>query len=360
MRVRCPGYEGVRAALERALALLPRDAPLAGRGEPLLVKPNLLAARPPAAAVTTHPAVLEAALEIALDLGARPTVADSPGFGSARRVARVAGIEAVCRRYQVPLIDLGQGEATTVSGRTYQGLTLAREALEALWLWNLPKWKTHTMMGLTLGVKNLYGCVPGKRKLAVHFRAGRDATAFARQLLDLELLLAPRLTVLDGVVAMEGPGPGGGTPVARGLLLASTDAAALDWEATRLSGFAPQDVPTVAESIASGRLDPGALQVVGDPAAVVKFRPAPGSPCDWPLPGPLRRLAKGLLAPLPRFAAGTCTGCGVCAEACPAGALRPGTPPELVQELCLRCYCCQELCPHGAATVPRRRLGRGR
>ena len=359
-RVRCPTYEAVRAALERALALLPQDRPLAGRGEPLLLKPNLLAARPPEAAVTTHPAVVEAALEIALELGARPTVADSPGFGSARRVARVAGIEAVCRHYGVPLLDLGHGEAATASGPTYRGLALAREALEARWLWNLPKWKTHTMMGLTLGVKNLYGCVPGKRKLAVHFRAGRDAVAFARQLLDLEHLLAPRLTVLDGVVAMEGPGPGGGTPLKRGLLLASGDAAALDWEATRLSGFAPGDVPTVAVSVASGRLVPGDLQVVGDPAPVLPFRPAPGSPCDWPLPGPLRRLAKGLLAPLPRFAAGVCTGCGVCVEACPAGALRPGTPPELVRERCLRCYCCQELCPHGAATVPRRRLGWGR
>ncbi|MDF1555300.1 MAG: 4Fe-4S binding protein, partial [Deferrisomatales bacterium] len=77
-------------------------------------------------------------------------------------------------------------------------------------------------------------------------------------------------------------------------------------------------------------------------------------------PGPLRRWIKGWLAPLPRFTAATCTGCGVCVAACPAEALHPGTPPELTQELCLRCYCCQELCPQGAAHVPRRRfLGRG-
>jgi NAD-dependent dihydropyrimidine dehydrogenase PreA subunit len=269
-------------------------------------------------------------------------------------VARAAGIAAVCRRHGVPLLDLGRGEAVTASGPTYRGLTLAREAVEARWLWNLPKWKTHTMMGLTLGIKNLYGCVPGKRKLAVHLRAGRDAAAFARQLLDLEQILSPRLTLLDGVVAMEGPGPSRGTPLARGLVLAATDAAALDWEATRLSGFAPGAVPTVAASVASGRLDPDRVQVRGDPAGPLAFRPAPGSPCDGPLTGPLQRWVKGWVAPLPRFAADRCTGCGVCVEACPAGALRPGTPPELVRELCLRCYCCQELCPQGAAQVPRR------
>lgn len=358
VRVACPTYDSVRSSLERALELLAPPEPLVGRDEPLLIKPNLLAPHRPEAAVTTHPAVVEAAIGVAKDLGARPAVGDSPGLHSAARAARVAGIAAVCRRHGVPLLDLGAGGAVTVSGRTYRGLVLAREALEARWLWNLPKWKTHTMMGLTLGIKNLYGCVPGKRKVAVHFRAGRNADAFARQLLDLEHLLQPRLTVLDGVVAMEGAGPSRGTPVELGLLLVSDDAAALDWEATRLSGVVPADVPTVAASIALGRLDPSGVRVIGDPAQPRTLLPAPGSPCDWPLPGPLKRLAKGIVSPLPRFAADRCSGCGVCVEACPGKALRSGTPPDLIQERCMRCYCCQELCPLGAATVPSRRPGR--
>ncbi|MDW7711594.1 MAG: DUF362 domain-containing protein [Deferrisomatales bacterium] len=357
-RVGCPGYGDAERAFRRALDLLTGagDGPFGARGEPLLVKPNLLAAHPADRGVTTHPALVDAALAVAADVGARAVVADSPGLGSAERVARACGVARVCRRHGVPLVDLGAGPGTSVSGATYRGLVLAREAVEARWLWNLPKWKTHTMMGLTLGVKNLFGCVPGKRKVAAHFRAGKDPALFARHLLDVEAVLRPCLTVLDGVVAMDGPGPSRGRPVGRGLLLASADAPALDAEATRLSGFAAEDVPTVAESLRSGRVVPARVQVLGDPAEPLRFEPAAGSPCDWPLPGFLKRWVRGAVSPSPRFRAAPCTGCGVCVDACPAGALRAGTPPELTQETCIRCYCCQELCPTGAVQVPRRRF----
>ncbi|MBI5016478.1 MAG: DUF362 domain-containing protein [Deltaproteobacteria bacterium] len=357
-RVVCPDYDRVDDALRRALEFLGDQGPFAAPGEPVLLKPNLLAPYPAAAAVTTHPAVLDALLSAACDLGARPVVADSPGFGSAERVARVSGILAVCRRHGAPLLDLGVGEVRRASGRTYRDLELAREALEARWLWNLPKWKTHTMMGLTLGVKNLYGCVPGKRKVAGHFRAGRSVDSFARSLLDLWDLLKPALTVLDGVVAMEGAGPSRGRPIVRGLLLASSDAPALDWEAARLSGFDPRDVPTVRLCLAQGRVRPERVEVCGDPAEPLRFEPAAGSPCDFSLPGPLKRLLAGVLSPAPRFDARLCTGCAACCEACPAGALTPGAPPEFSQERCVRCYCCQELCPSGAVRVPPRGIRR--
>jgi len=212
------------------------------------------------------------------------------------------------------------------------------------------------MMGLTLGVKNLFGCVPGKRKVAAHFRAGRDVTSFARHLLDIWEILRPAVTILDGVVAMDGAGPSRGRPVARGLILASPDAPALDWEATRLSGFASDAVPTVRVGLIQRRVVPEAVELAGDPAAPMSFRAAPGSPCDWALPGPLKRLLRRTLAPAPRFDARSCTGCGACTEACPAGALKAAVPPEVSQEACIRCYCCQELCPSGAVRVPARRL----
>jgi len=352
-RISCPDYAAANDAFFRALELLAEEGPFAARGEPLLIKPNLLAARSPETAVTTHPALLEAALRAAADLGAKAVVADSPGIGSAEKVARACGVLDVCRRYNVPVIDLGQTERIVVSGDTYKEMEVARPALEAGWLWNLPKWKTHTMMGMTLGVKNLYGCVPGKQKIAMHFRAGRNPESFAAFLLDLEKLISPTLTVLDGAVAMEGAGPGKGTPINRGLILASRDAHALDHEAARLSGFSVEAVPTLRLAVETGRLDLNGLKTVGDAAEPMQFDPAPGSPCDYQLPAAVKFLARGATSPTPRFDKKKCTGCNICVEHCPANALKSATPPELVDDACIRCYCCQELCPTGAAFLRR-------
>lgn len=351
-RVTCPSYAQAQEAVRRALDLLGGAGRFCARGEPLLLKPNLLAPHSPELPVTTNPAVMAALLSVAADHGAKAVVADSPGLFGAEKVARSSGLWEVLARFDVPLLDLGRGKTSSVSGATYKAIELSSEALGAGRVWNVPKWKTHTMMGLTLGVKNLYGCVPGKVKIAYHLRAGKDADAFALLLLDLWRLLRPALTVLDGVVAMEGPGPSGGTPLARGLILASADAPALDWEACRLSGFSPDAVPTVRLSAARGLLDPAGIEVVGDEAAVTPFAPAPGSPSDFAiLPAFLRRSARGLFSPKPRFCKPRCTGCGICVEACPAHALLSGKPPEFLSSACIRCYCCQELCPSRAVEV---------
>lgn len=357
----CPDYDVVADALTRGLELLGGVERFAARGEPVLVKPNLLAAKLPEAAVTTHPAVVEATLAALCDLGAKPVVADSPGIGSVEKVARATGIGAACARFDVPLLDLGRSELVTPGGKTYHAVELARDAVEAERVWNLPKWKTHTMMAMTLGVKNLYGCVPGKRKVAVHFRAGKDHTGFARLLLDIWRIVNPTLTILDGVTAMEGPGPNRGDPLARGLLLLSDHDPSLDWVATKLSGFDPDDVPTVRESLFQEELLPGEVELLGDDPAPLRFAPAPGSATDFlPLPPPFRRLLRDSLSPAPKFRKAYCTGCGICVEACPADALTPGTPPQIHTKTCIRCYCCQELCPTGAAFAPARMFGLGR
>ena len=90
-QVLCDDYRSADGAVAKALELLGGPERFLTPGEPLLVKPNMLAPHKPHLAVTTHPAVVEAALRIALDCGAKPVVADSPGLSGVKKVARVCG-----------------------------------------------------------------------------------------------------------------------------------------------------------------------------------------------------------------------------------------------------------------------------
>ncbi|PLX44565.1 MAG: (4Fe-4S)-binding protein [Deltaproteobacteria bacterium] len=353
VRVNCEDYSRAVEGVAHALQLLGGAEKFASRGEALLIKPNLLAAHKPEENVTTHPAILEGAIRAALDVGAKVTVGDSPGLGSLERVAKKAGLSEICSTYGVELVELGSSGVGNFSGKTYKGLELAEAAVSENRVWNLPKFKTHTMMGLTLGVKNLYGCLPGKRKALYHFRAGQSPESFAALLLDIHEIVSPALTILDGVRAMDGPGPSRGDEVKRSLIIASANTHALDYEAMRLAGFTPEGVPTVKLALERGELKPEDIEVVGDDAEVIPFTPAPGSPAEFRfVPGPVRPLLRRILHPFPRFDKNRCVGCGVCVEACPGEALKLQGSVFIDSSKCIRCYCCQELCPHGAVDLP--------
>jgi ferredoxin len=141
--------------------------------------------------------------------------------------------------------------------------------------------------------------------------------------------------------------------VERSLILASSDAPALDLVACKLSGFSQRTVPTVKNSVARRLVDPKKIEVVGDEAKVMKFRPAPGSPTDFAvIPRPVRAMLRSTLSPVPKFNTEFCVGCHVCVRACPVDSLTHTTPPRVIKRDCIRCYCCQELCPHAAVAVP--------
>ncbi len=123
-------------------------------------------------------------------------------------------------------------------GEPFKKIEIARDALEADVLINLPKLKTHSQMLLTLGVKNLFGCIVGFGKPQWHLRAGVDREVFATLLVRIYQAIRPKLTILDGILAMEGEGPGrGGQPKELGFLLGSADAVALDVAVCRLLGL---------------------------------------------------------------------------------------------------------------------------
>jgi uncharacterized protein (DUF362 family)/Pyruvate/2-oxoacid:ferredoxin oxidoreductase delta subunit len=355
---RCRSYEPqqVLDAVRHSIDLVGGIARYVRQRDRVLIKPNLLKGRPPEDAVTTHPEVLRAVIRLVREAGGNPAVGDSPGIGDLRRVCHKTGVLAVLEEEQVPLADFDGVSVVKGQGR-FQRFEVARAAREADVIINLPKLKTHGMTVLTGAVKNLFGCIPGKRKVQWHFNTGVDHDAFMRMLADLSALLKPRLTVMDAVVAMEGNGPGSGDPRGLGLVLAGSDPVAVDAVAGAVVGIAPRHLPLLraAREANAGETDLARITIVGEPLAAVSvadFRLPPREHPEWPLPEWMRRSLKEALTTRPVIGREGCAGCGICQAHCPQRAIG-GSGRDLLIDYrnCIRCFCCQEFCPQGAITV---------
>ncbi len=359
--LKCNGYgDGeVYNALKTLTDLLGGIEGFVKPGERILVKPNLLIGKRPEAAVTTHPSVVKALIRLVREAGAVPVVGDSPGWGSGTRVAEKCGIMDVLRESGTEFVELKTPVLVENStGRTFKRLEVAREALDFDGIINVPKLKTHAQMFLTLGVKNIFGCVPGKLKAQAHLTAGVDTASFAQMLLDLYLFLRPRLTVMDGIVAMEGNGPGSGDPRPLGLVFASGDAVAMDRVITDVLGARPDDSPILKRAreldLAGTRKEQ--IEVLGEEVRGVmvsdfRFPPLIGTNFTANLPYFIDRRVRRALTSRPHISVKKCTGCDVCVHICPAGVMESGDRITIDYDKCIRCYCCQETCPEGAISV---------
>jgi uncharacterized protein (DUF362 family)/Pyruvate/2-oxoacid:ferredoxin oxidoreductase delta subunit len=355
----CPDYgrEQVETALERLLAPLGGMSAFVRPGQKVLLKPNMLSGKPPEKAVTTHPEIVRAVIRMVQRAGGIVAVGDSPGIGNPRQVASACGILQVVEETGADFAPFSESVGVAPKGTTFHHLEIARDILDADVVINLPKLKTHQMMGLTCGVKNLFGAIIGMRKPRLHLQAGTNKGFFALMLLELAEYIAPALTIADAVVGMEGNGPGSGDPVAIGALLASRSPLALDTVATALVGLEESDVWT--QRIAAAKESPGShlaeIELSGeslDALVCSRFRPARSTDVNFGLPPLIRRSLKRTLSAFPEVDAGLCRLCGLCVDHCPPRAMRlekGGLHIDYGQ--CIGCFCCQELCPHGALTV---------
>ncbi len=354
------------AAVEQALrAVL---APLGGMsafvtpGARVVLKPNLLMPSAPERAICTHPEIIRAVARLAREAGARLVEAtDSPGVGTATRCMRRLGLDD---GRLLTVTDADQGTDVAPPGAPFHRVRLVTRLLDADLVINLPKAKTHGQMVMTAAVKNTFGAVVGMEKAQWHFRAGRNPEDFARLLVHVHGLVAPRLSILDAVVGMEGNGPSAGDPRPLGFLLASADAHALDAVLADLWGLAPHHVFTLAVARDLGLLPPfDRIETVG--ASRDELRPRPAWRLARPAPlrgfgGPawLSTLLERLMTLRPEIDRGACIACGECVRACAAHAiaLNPdgaaaGPPVVVDRAQCIACFCCQEMCPEGAIRV---------
>lgn len=266
---RCPDYDRgkVARAISRQFELLGGIERFVKPGDRVLLKPNFIAPKSPEQDATqTHPAVIIEVARLLKDFGAKPFVGDSPGWGDIQSCAEALDLIEPLGKLGVPIRAL-DGPRTERVGPKGLKVALSAVALEADAMVNLPKLKAHGQLLLTLAVKNLFGCVPGKRKALWHYRRGGNPTSFCEMLIGIALFLKPALTLIDGIVAMERGGPSGGDNKALGWLIGGTDPVACETACCRLIGVDPEQVPVLrtARKMQLDGLDLDQIELLGDP-----------------------------------------------------------------------------------------------
>lgn len=373
--VRCDSYDcaKVKEAVKKGVDLLGGVEKFAKRGEKILLKVNLLVGDSPDKCVNTHPSVFRAVGELFKAAGAQVWYGDSPGFGSTLGAAKKAELTGPAQEAGLELKEFQQGkEVFFAEGKQNKKFIIAKAVLDSDGVVSLPKLKTHGFEKFTGCIKNQFGCIPGLLKGEFHVKVP-DANDFARMLVDLDSFVRPRLYIMDGITAMEGNGPRGGSPKQMNVLLFSEDPVALDATVCRMINLDPNLVPTVKYGTESGRgvSAQGAIELAGD--AFDQFRSdsfdIDRSPLKPYKPRGVLKFFSNALVAKPVINKRKCTKCGTCIKVCPANPKAvdwvngdKSRPPEHRYTICIRCYCCQELCPEKAIDLRkplmRRLLGR--
>jgi uncharacterized protein (DUF362 family) len=296
---RCNSYDAdeVRAGIEEAFKSFGGVSAVVNPGESILLKPNFVTKPSGESPTCTHPEVILAVARLVREAGGSPVVGDSPGFGTAASVAKAIGLLPQAEREGIPVKTLRRAERRPIrlNSQTFL-LSASADAFEFDGIVNLPKFKAHRQVTLTVGIKNLFGCVPGKRKAGRHFSSHGDLEWFNHMLVANAKLLNPRFTLVDGVVAMERNGPVSGDPRSLNVLLGGTDVTAVDATCCQLVQCDPGSLGTLqaARALDFGTWDPDRIVLEGPPLeefAVSDFKFAREIPIFFSL----RRLARSCL-----------------------------------------------------------------
>lgn len=361
--VRCKTYnvEAVKPALEEALNAV-NGLDFVMPGMKIIIKPNLVSFKKPDAAATTHPALLEALVEMLLARGADVTIGDSPGGPHSlpllNRVYAATGMDRLEKLGAKLNRNMNEKTVDFPEGKVLKNFTYTEYLDEADAIIDFCKLKSHGMLGMSAAVKNLFGTIPGLKKPEVHYKFQNDAE-FADMLVDLNEYFKPRLAICDAVVGMEGNGPTAGTPRQIGAIIASKSTYYADVVGAELIGMNIDGLPTLQAAYERGFAPASSknLRVYGDIRALTvdDFKAPPVRGLSFMRKGNvLHFISKAALEHKPTLKKRLCVGCGECARMCPAKAIEmKNKKPHINREKCIRCFCCQEFCPRAAMVAHR-------
>jgi len=334
-------------------------------GKKVLLKPNILTDDDPSRCISTHPVVVEAVIRFLQSRSARVFVGDSPAVHPRNFWGVKSGIAGVCASTGAEWVDFTK-ETREIKLRRGK-IRIASVALDVDLIISLPKFKNHELVYFTGAIKNTLGLVPGLNKAKQH-ALHQDRDSFSLFLVDLNEAILPHFFFMDGIMGMEGKGPSQGNPVDTGVLIGSSNPAAIDYIASSIAGYNPIMIPTTQIAISRQRwlASPDDIIYDGpDLESIIKhdFRRIPQSRFTnialrfvTGRVGPLRRLERR-----PVFIHENCTGCMKSITICPMKAIEMHKNRTnhviLTDSKCIRCFCCSEVCPSNAVEIKLKLFG---
>ncbi|SRR6056297_1272662 len=367
--IKCDEYklEEVKKAIRRGLDLLGGIERFVKKDDKVLLKPNMLSAKEASKHVTTHPTVLESIAEILLEDGYQDvSFGDSPAKDSEEKTAQINGLAQAGVNAGINQVDMSYGKTVGFpKGHQCKRFEIAQAVIDSDSIISLSKMKTHQLTRITGAVKNTFGCVYGLNKAAMH-TSFPNAIDFSKMLVDLNLLLKPKLYIMDGITAMEGNGPGSGDPIKMGVILISDDPVAIDATFCKLIDLNPKFIPTITYGShwGLGVYEKSNIEYLGDNLEqfINKDFDVVRATVQAELPK-ITSLVRRLALRKPYIIQDECIKCGQCIEVCPAkpkalSRLNKTDIPKYDYSKCIRCYCCQETCPAEAIDVKTPLLGK--
>ena len=367
-------YAEIYAVMKKGIELIGGLAKIVPPGSNVFVKINHLSSPSPVEkGIVTHPVFVEVVLDLLKAVSANITVGDDIQSGTGDGF-QISGFRQMCRRVGVRLINLREigFVKTACNGHFLENIYLSKIALDADVIINLPKLKTHSLCVLTGGVKNMYGTIPIGLRRKFHGAYIRNED-FSHVVTDIFSAIRPQLTIMDGIIAMEGEGPSAGSLRRLGIILASQDAVAIDAVATKIIGLNPMDIYTTRYSDERG-LGVGDLRNIEvgggeiDSVLTPAFRPprVAGLPFSSAIntlvklvPLFLPRLILRKLAIKPSVIEHRCTGCAECKNICPIEAISiHSETAKIDHNICIECMCCHEVCRFDAIEPKQSTSGR--
>ncbi|MDY3869110.1 MAG: DUF362 domain-containing protein [Pyramidobacter sp.] len=319
-------------------------------GKTVLIKPNLLFYTEPEQGLNTHPTLLKAIVEECERRGAKKVyLGDNAGqvmYGDSKSAFyESAGMEVLGDYYVNLGIDLEPYELKSVSHMVYISKLLRQVDVVI----NVPKFKTHGLVGISGATKNTFGYLPGAQKSKMHYLA-KTYELFAKVLVEVHMIRKPDLNITDGIIGQEGRGPFSRKLRYMGQLLVSKDPVAADSVLCSMIGFQPSDIPHLRIAQEEGLGTYTDVEVIGKPRIMPDFVLPPNSDTPWAINGDNGVLTPSLIRDAHRTVIEvnpeTCMQCGKCAEECPVGAIdmKEGFP-VMNGTPCASCHACQEACP---------------